>query len=301
MHGMNRRDFMKTAATTIGAGLVASTVARGQDATAAPAAPPEKLTLSTQRKLGNTGITCSLVGMGTGVRSWNGSSALTRLGRDTYMEVLSHAYSQGIRYFDLADMYGAHPYVKDALAGTFERDKVTILTKTVSREADLIKADLERFRQELNTDYLDIVLMHCLTDNETPDWPTKYAACRDALSEAKEKGVIRAHGVSCHSLAALREAADCPWVDVILARINPYGEKMDGPPEDVAPVLQKAHASGKGILGMKIVGEGALADRIPQSLQFVMGLGCVDAMPIGFLSTAEIDGFRGHVEALASA
>jgi predicted aldo/keto reductase-like oxidoreductase len=157
---------------------------------------------------------------------------------------------------------------------------------------------VERFRKELDTDRLDIVMLHCVND---PDWSNKLKGCMDVLEDFKAKGVLRAHGISSHSLEASRRAAETEWVDVLLERINPFGIKMDAPPDQVAPVLKKAHENGKGVLGMKIAGEGQCRDKIAESLKFVMGLGCVDAMPIGFLDPGEIDSAFGHVAQAAVA
>ncbi len=256
----------------------------------------QSISLSTSRPLGKTGITCSLVGMGTGVRSWNGESELTRKGRPAFMEVLEYACDQGITFFDLADMYGSHDYVKEALSTFMDRDKVMLSTKTVSREPEAIRADLERFRKELDTDVLDVVLMHCLTQRDGPDWRETLAPAMEVMAEAKAKGIIRAHGVSCHDFQAMEYAAASDWVDVILARINPAGVHMDGPVEDVVAILEACHDSGKGVLGMKIIGEGGLHDRVRESLEFAMGLGCIDAMTIGFLDTAEIDDIAAKLE-----
>lgn len=279
MKRINRREFMQyTAAGTLAAGL-------GLGALGAQAAPAP-LSATTPRTLGKTGIACTLLGMGTGTKAWNGSSAQNREGRDTFVACLEHAYAQGLRYYDMADMYGAHDYVKDALKRSVPRDRVMLLTKTVSKTPENVKADLERFRQELDTDYLDVVLLHCMTDG---DWPEKMKGAMDALSEAKSKGVVKAVGCSNHTLEALTQAVQSDWVDVILARINPKGVKMDGTPEQVVPLLRQAHGSGKGILGMKIAGEGQLADQLPESLAFVMNLGCVDAFTIGFVKPEEID------------
>lgn len=307
MYPINRRDFMKHTAGAVAAGMAASTFGR-------PAVAVDRPVATTLRTLGKTGIQCSLMGMGTGTRAWNGSSEQNRRGRKAFVSLIEHAYASGITYFDMADMYGAHDYMKDALKNTVKREEVMLLTKTVSREPSLIKADLERFRRELDTDYLDIVLLHCLTD---PDWTNKIQHCMDALEEAKQQGLIRAHGVSCHDFGAMDRAAETPWVDVLLARINPFGLKMDarqprpeGAPNDrltaaevqhVAGVLKKAHDNGKGVLGMKIVGEGDAKDRIPESLKFVMGLGCVDAMTIGLLAPEECDQNIAHFEAVAKA
>ena len=289
MRDISRRDFMRR---TAGALAVAAAVpAAGETA-------PAPLTATTIRPLGETGLACTLLGMGTGVKAGGGHSALTRKGEQAALELLEYAYAQGLRYFDLSDSYGSHPLMKQVLKGPVDRDKVTLLTKTQSREPALVRADIERFRKEIDTDRLDIVLLHCLTK---PDWPERLEGCLDVLADAKAKGVIRAHGVSCHNLDALKRAAETEWVDVILARINPFGIKMDGPPEEVAPVLQRAHATGKGVLGMKIVGEGQCKDKVAESLEYVMGLGCVDAMAIGFLAPAEVDSAIGHVRAIGAA
>jgi predicted aldo/keto reductase-like oxidoreductase len=286
MTAINRRDFMKRST----AGALATTFAAGQQARAeAPLSP------ATRRMLGQSGIECSLLGQGSGSAGWAGESNQTRLGQAEFVAHLEAVYEQGITYFDLADMYGSHGHMKHALSGSVDRDKATILTKTVSREPELVKADLERFRQEIGTEYLDIVLMHCLTDGE---WPTKLQGCMDVLSEAKARGQIRAVGVSCHSLEAIAHVPDSDWVDVVLARINPFGVSMDGKPEEVVPVLQRAHGNGKGVLGMKIVGMGKLADKLDESLSYVVGLGCVDAMTIGFESMEQVADIRQRLGAL---
>ncbi|NIA14170.1 MAG: aldo/keto reductase [Nitrospiraceae bacterium] len=285
MANISRRAFLGRSA-----GLVAAAWA----GTAVGQAGAEKLTATTIRTLGDTGIRTSLLGMGTGVKAWGGKSALTRKGHEAYMTMLKHAYELGVRYFDMADMYGSHPFMKEALADFMVRDKVMLLTKTVSRTPEEVRADIERFRQELDTDVIDVVLLHCATE---PDWPERYKGCMDVLADAKTKGWIRAHGVSCHGLEPVSRVPETDWVDVVLARINPFGIKMDGKPEEVAPILQKAHEAGKGVLGMKIAGEGQCRDRIRESLKYVMGLGCVDAMPIGFLEPSEVDSAVAHIDA----
>lgn len=289
MRAINRREFMVGAA-----GVLAATAA----APALGQAAKPVLTAATMRTLGKTGIQVSLLGMGTGVKAWGGHSELTRKGHDAFMGLLKHAYEAGIRYFDMADMYGSHPYMKEALKSFMDRDKVTLLTKTGAHKPQIIREDIERFRKELDTDRLDIVLMHCMSD---PDWPETLKGCMDALADFKAKGILRAHGVSCHSLKAAMAAAESEWVDVLLERINPFGLKMDGPPDELVPVLRKAHENKKGVLGMKIAGEGQCSDRIGESLKFVMGLGCVDAMPIGFLQPSDVDTAFEHVAKAAEA
>ena len=134
-----------------------------------------------------------------------------------------------------------------------------------------MRADLERFRRELGTDYLDIVLMHCVTEG---DWTTRYRPVMDVFSEAKQKGIIHAHGCSCHSIEALRAAAKSPWVDVDLARINPIGAYMDADPDTVVSVLREMRAAGKGIVGMKILGQGSLRNKQDEAFNTRSALTC---------------------------
>jgi 1-deoxyxylulose-5-phosphate synthase len=109
----------------------------------------------------------------------------------------------------------------------------------------------------------------------------------DVLSEAKEKGIIRSHGCSCHTIGALRAAAASPWVDVDLARINPIGSHMDADPPTVTSVLRQMKNGGKGVVGMKILGQGAMRTRQDRALSFALSLGVLDAMTIGAESIDE--------------
>ena len=159
-----------------------------------------------------------------------------------------------------------------------------MLTKTWARDAASARADLDRFRRELGVEHIDICLMHCLTEG---DWTTQFRGVMDVLSEAKEKGVIRAHGCSCHSIQALRAAASSPWVEIDLVRINPIGAEMDSDPATVVSVIREMKAAGKGIVGMKILGQGALRNRQDEALHYALSLDLLDAFTIGAESKAE--------------
>jgi aryl-alcohol dehydrogenase-like predicted oxidoreductase len=233
--------------------------------------------------LGQTGINTSRLAMGTGTVGSGHHSNQTALGIDGLSRLLQNGYDNGLRFFDAADSYGSHPHVAEALKHV-DRSKVTLLTKSWARSASEMNADLERFRRELGTDHLDIVLMHCVTEG---DWTTRYRGAMDALSEAKQKGIIRAHGCSCHTIEALRTAAKSPWVEVDLARVNPIGSHMDAEPETVVSVLREMRAAGKGVVGMKILGQGDLRNRQNEALNYALGLGVLDAFTIGAESINE--------------
>jgi 1-deoxyxylulose-5-phosphate synthase len=245
--------------------------------------------------LGKTGIQTSRLAMGTGTVGSGHHSNQTALGIDGLSRLLLNGYDNGLRFFDAADSYGSHPHVAAALK-QIDRSKVTLLTKSWARDAAGMRADLDRFRKELNTDHLDIVLMHCVTE---ADWTTQFRGAMDVLSEAKQKGIIRAHGCSCHSIEALRAAEKSPWVEVDLARINPVGAHMDAEPETVVSVLKGMRASGKAVVGMKILGQGALREKQNEAIKYALGLGVLDAFTIGAESIAEQDDLMKRIAAAA--
>ena len=277
---MKRREFLTTAAYGAGAAWLGAKLTRRVWAIPELA---KKFAASDTVTLGSTGIKTSRLAMGTGTVGVGHHSHQSSLGIKGLSDLLLNGYDHGLRFFDAADSYGSHPHVAEALKHV-PRDKVTVLTKSWARDAATMRADLDRFRKELGTDHIDIFLMHCLTEG---DWTERYKDVMDVLSEAKQKGIIRAHGCSCHSIEALRAAAASPWVEVDLARINPAGAYMDASPETVLPVLKQMKSSGKAVIGMKILGAGQLRDKQDDCLKYALGLGVLDAFTIGAESKAE--------------
>ncbi|HEY6303361.1 MAG TPA: aldo/keto reductase [Terriglobales bacterium] len=259
---------------------------------AAPPSLTKKVAAFDTVTLGKTGIRTSRLAMGTGTVGSGHHSNQTALGMKGLSELLLNGYDHGLRFFDSADAYGSHPHVAEALKHV-PRDQVTVLTKTFARDPKSARADLDRFRRELGVEYIDICLMHCLTEG---DWTERFQGVMDVLSEAKEKGIIRAHGCSCHSIEALR-AAKSPWVEVDLARINPIGSHMDASPQEVVSVLREMKAAGKGIIGMKILGQGDLRGRVDDAIRYALSLGVLDAFTIGAESRAEQEGLMRSVAA----
>lgn len=294
---LTRRQFVTTTLTA-GAG----TILLGKAALSSPSVPgrlpadPFQLV-----QLGKTGIKTTLLGMGTGFSGGNRSSNITRAG--VAEPLIRQAYDKGIRFFDCADSYGTHTFTAAALKGV-PREKYVLSSKIwVSQggipeperpDADVV---IERFRKELNTDYLDIVQIHCMTDAQ---WTDKQKKQMDILENLKSKKIILAHGVSVHSLDALEACVESPWVDVVHVRVNPYGESMDRrDPAEVIPIVEKLHNAGKGIIGMKLIGNGKFrndSEKIDASLKYVLGLGTVDMIIVGFELPEQIDNYIGRVE-----
>ena len=286
---MNRRDFLTLTGSAVSAAWMASR------SFATPASSPQRFSAADTVAIGKTGIKTSRLAMGTGTVGSGHHSHQTALGIDGLSGLLLNGYDQGLRFFDAADSYGSHPHVAEALKHV-PRDKVTVLTKTWARDAKTAREDLDRFRRELGTDYIDICLMHCLTE---ANWTEQYKGVMDVFSEAKQKGTIRAHGCSCHSIEALRAAAKSPWVEVDLVRINPIGSHMDADPDTVINVIKEMRAAGKGIIGMKILGQGDMRNRQDEALKFALRLGLLDAFTIGAESKSEQQDLIRRISAVA--
>jgi aryl-alcohol dehydrogenase-like predicted oxidoreductase len=273
-----RRDFLEQsarAAAALGAlalpvpGWAGAKVRRAQDRVA----------------LGRSGLTVSRLAQGTGTFGVQRASAQVRtLGTAGVADLLRAGFDQGLDFWDLADSYGTHPAAREALK-TVKRENVALMTKSWSRDAASMRADLERFRMELGAEQIDLVLLHCLTD---ANWTRTAAGAMEALSWAKQKGIIRAHGISCHSLAALEHATTTKWVDVVLARLNPVGAMMDTEAEEVVPVLARLKSQGKGVVGMKILGAGQLRKRVDEALAYAVRSPVLDAFTIGAANLAEL-------------
>ena len=286
----SRRQFLKSSVTVAGA-LMLSPGALTQARAAAA-----KRTALDQVTLGHTGIRLSRLGMGTGS---NSGQVLHDLGRERFNSLVKYAYDQGITYFDCAQNYSTFEWLGGAIKG-LPREKLFIQSKVPGQPQDVL-ATIDHHRKVFDTDYVDSMLIHCMVQH---DWTDRWKRIMDGFDEAKGKGWIRSKGVSCHSLPALRGAGATPWVEVHLVRVNPQGRHTDGPEEtgwmtklggnDVGPVLSEInamHAKGRGIIGMKIIGNGEFVDAADRerSIRFAMSLPALDAVVIGFKNRAEID------------
>jgi aryl-alcohol dehydrogenase-like predicted oxidoreductase len=238
-------------------------------------------------ELGPAKLKVSRMAIGTG--SFGGghsSNQMRKLGARGVADLWWNGYDNGVFFWDSADSYGSHAAIKLALK-KIPREKVTILTKSDAGSPEKMKADLDRFRQEMGTDYIDIVLLHGRMD---PHWDEKDKGSMDILSEAKEKKLVRSVGISCHSVEALKAASKTSWLEVCMTRINPAGVRMDAATDDVLPVLAQLKAAGKGIIGMKVLGEGQLVDRLEEALRFAVTKDAVHCFTIGCESRAEFEG-----------
>lgn len=282
MESMNRRQFVGTAIA--GTAAIGMTLGPEEaEAALVPKKPTDKV------KLGKTGIKTSLVGMGTGSIGWGGHSNQTKLGQQEFTRLVRHAFDNGITFFDCADSYGSNPFLREAMKGV-ARDKYVIQTKTDNRDPKTVGADIDRYLNELGTDYIDSLIVHCVTE---ADWTTRFRGVMDVMSEAKAKGKIRSHGVTCHSYAALEAAYKSDWVELNQVRWNPKGAHMDNDVEKCRELFTKMRKKGQAMIGMKVVGQGDLVRNNPgyrdACYRFQIESGVVDAFVVGLESIQHVD------------
>jgi aryl-alcohol dehydrogenase-like predicted oxidoreductase len=215
MRKLNRRGFIGaviggTSVAATGALLLDGQSAESQHLGGDFVIEPTIKSPTDKVSLGKSGLKISLVGIGTGSGGWARQSDQTRLGQQEFTKQIRHAFDNGINFFDLADQYGSHPFFTKAMNGV-ARDKYVIQTKSTSRKAKEAREDIDRFLKELNTDYIDSLIIHNVTE---ADWATRFQEVMEVFKEAKKAGKIRAHGVTCHSFAALQAAEASDWVQI---------------------------------------------------------------------------------------
>ncbi len=292
-YSISRRNFVSV---TTGA-IVAAGGVSAQDK-----AGPEKFSAFDRVEIGKTGIKTSRLCFGTGVKAWQRKSNQTKLGRDIFVKLLRDAYEMGIRCFDSADLYGSHDIIAEALA-PYKRDSYVLFSKIwwrgngiPEKERPGAKVLVPRFMKEFKTDYLDMVQVHCVNKNT---WITEQASYMNDLEALKKKGDIRAHGCSAHGFPGLKACVNSDWIDAVHIRMNPFGAKMNGKVDENLAVAKQLKAQGKGLVGMKILGEGTFADdktKVDQSLKFALKEARVDLLNIGFMDVGQIREIAERIE-----
>ena len=284
MAGSTRRDFLKASAA---AGVLSGTVNSAL-------AQPAKRAATDWVTLGKSKVKVTRLAFGTGT---HGGRVQRELGQEGFTKLVRYAYDQGIRFFETSDTYPGMPEMLGIALKGIPRDTYRLMTKYHTPASGDPTSDLDIARRQLNSEYIDIMLLHCL---RPASWEADYRNLQDGFSEAKSKKVILSHGASVHGLPALRTFPGNKWLDIAMIRMNHNGTKMDSPDsydrvpgsvDEVVAHTKKVHAEGMGVVSMKLCGEGRFtgAQDRDAAMKFAMNLGCVDSVTIGFKNTAEID------------
>lgn len=280
----SRRSFLKT-------GLAATALTAVRPILGAP----PKRSATDLVTLGHSGVKVTRLAFGTGTFA---GRVQRELGQDEFTRLVRHAYDNGVRFFETAESYAGMPEMLGTALKGIPRDSYMLMTKYTFRGDEPAQAKIDRFRKQMNSEYFDILLLHCVRN---PTWPEDLKRLQDNFSEFKEKKVILAKGASVHGLPALRQFPGNRWLDIAMIRMNHMGSHMDTPEtrdvdqpgnvEEVVTHVKQVKGQGTGVISMKLVGEGSFksGDDRQAALNFAFGVAGVDAVTIGYKNTAEID------------
>ncbi len=287
MSHSTRRNFLKSG--------VAATVLSGFGGAGAIAQTTKKRSATDMVTLGKSNVKVTRLAFGTGT---HGGRVQRELGQEEFTKLVRYAYDHGIRFFETAESYHGMPEMLSLALKGIPRDSYQLMTKYSTPASGDPAPKIDTFRKQLNTEYVDILLLHCL---RPPTWKDDYRSLQDGFSEAKEKKIILSQGASVHGLPALRTFPGDDWLQIAMIRMNHNGTRMDtdttkdipelGKVDEIVAHTKKVHAQGMGVISMKLCGEGQFtkAEDRDAAMKFAMNLGCIDAVTIGFKNTAEID------------
>jgi predicted aldo/keto reductase-like oxidoreductase len=278
-----RRDFVKASLA------ITALPALAGAAVSAKAAASDWVTL------GKSNVQVTRLAFGTGTHS---GAQQRHLGQEEFTRLVRYAYGNGIRFFETADAYHGMPEMLSVALKGLPRDSYRLMTKYDVHHSEDPTVGVHRLIGALGTDYVDIMLLHCV---RSPNWPQETTHLQDAFQKAKEKKLMLAHGASVHGKPALTAFPGNPFLDVAMIRMNHKGAHMDtastqdidekGDVPFVVDHMRRTKAGGAGIISMKLVGEGEFKnpDDRQAALNFAFRKAGVDCVTIGFGSTAEID------------
>jgi aryl-alcohol dehydrogenase-like predicted oxidoreductase len=281
MSDYSRRDFLKTG---IAAGALAGT---------------GTLVLAESRKatdwvtLGRSGVKVTRLAFGTGSMS---GQVQRDLGQTEFTRQVRYAYDHGIRFFETSESYGATQQMLGVALKGLPRESYRIMTKVSTFHNVDPHVKLDDLRKTIDTEYLDIMLLHW---QHTATWPSDTVRWQDAILAAEDKKIIMGHGASVHGLPALRQVPGNKWLGVAMIRMNHNGTRMDaevadapelGNVNEVVKHVQQVRKEGMGVISMKLIGEGVFnrEDR-QKAMRYAFNTAGVDSVTVGYKNTAEID------------
>lgn len=283
MANFTRRDFLKT-------GLAATALAGAGSLRLNAAGEPATQLVT----LGNSGVKVTRLAFGTG--TFNGQ-VQRDLGQKQFTNLVRYAYDQGIRFFETAEAYpDMHQMLGIALKG-IPRESYQLMTKVTTSHGVNPMRKINELCKLANTDYFDVMLLHY---QHFATWPTDSLRWQEGISKAQEKHIVWARGASVHGLPALDQFPRNKWVQVAMIRMNQKGVRMDaenyatnglGDVPAVVRVVKEVRKEGKGVISMKLVGEGTFTNHAERaaSMRFAFRHAGVDSVTVGYKNRAEVD------------
>ena len=232
--------------------------------------------------LGNSGIEVS--------RLCFGSLTMTPFQANLSIEegayLIEYAYDKGINFLDTAEIYDNYEYVKEALKG-IQREAYVIASKTYAYTKAMAQNSLDLALKEINTDYIDIFLLH---EQESTYTVKGHYGAIEYFMKAKDQGKIRSFGISTHRVSGVSAAKDYKEIEIVHPIVNRDGIGIhDGNIDYMLRQIKDIHSMDKGIYAMKPLGGGHLIKDIEEAFRFVKGIPFIDSIAIGMQSKDEID------------
>jgi aryl-alcohol dehydrogenase-like predicted oxidoreductase len=199
--------------------------------------------------------------------------------------VIRRALDAGVNFIDTAELYQTYPYIKEAISGRYR--ETVVATKCYAYTREGMQKSLAAALAALGRDYIDIFLLH---EQESELTIRGHWEAVEHLLEAKQRGIVRAVGISTHSVRGVRAAAAVPEFDIIHTLVNISGIGIcDGTLEDMISAIQEACGAGKGLYGMKALGGGNLIGNTREAFSFALSLPGLASVAVGMRTAAEVD------------
>ena len=255
----SRRDFLKSTATLMALGAADGALGASPSQPALP-----------KRRLGKTGEMISCIGFGSGTRFCSIQD------EDTAQALLERAVNLGVNYFDTAGSYTRRPLerLSEKRLGEFSKKRrkdLFLATKIDPRDKDGALRSVEASLKFLQTEYLDLIQIHSLSDLNDLDRIGSPAGVLAAIQQLKEEKVVRLIGITGHNDGmAMAEALRRHDFDTVLMALNAAqsanpiaARKMEPIPAFERSALPVALKKNMGILSMKVMGQGMIVGSGP--------------------------------------
>lgn len=230
--------------------------------------------------MGKTGIKVS--------RICFGSLTISPLQRNLSLKegcgVINRALYLGINFIDTADLYQTYPFIKEALKS---KPDLIVSSKSYAYDSKTAKETLDRALKGIGRDYIDIFLLH---EQEGPLTLKGHEEALEYYIRQKEKGIIRAVGISTHHVAAVIAATEMKDIDVIHPILNYRGlGVVDGTRKKMEQAIARAWQAGKGIYIMKALGGGHLLQHYHEAMNYIMNFPYAHSVAMGMQRVEEVD------------
>ena len=204
-----------------------------------------------------------------------GALPIQRTEKSETVRILQRALDFGVDFYDTARMYTDS---EEKIGAAFEdrRDRVILATKTRGMSPEAVFGDLHASLENLKTDYIDIYQLHWASKVYRPgDGSGLY----EAMLEARQSGKIRFIGITAHSADVALEAAASGLYDTVQYPLNYLSSDRE------LGLIELARSNGVGLLGMKVLSGGLLADNPAACFAFIHQFGNV--LPLWGIQTMD--------------